>query len=119
DESGLLEYPKFIIEALLQLRIAFRSVAVTLEQTFRAKITQIAFAGDPLWDGILRILRFSEFNLQIAALGDFQSVRDRFRKIAEDFAHFLCRFEIEFRFVTHMVLVLQLFPFSDAMLHIV
>src|SRR5207248_11385509 len=119
DESGLLEYPKFIIEALLQLTIAFRSVAVTLQQTFGAKITQIGFAGDPLWDGILRILRFSEFNLQIAALGDFQSVRDRFRKIAEDFAHFLCRFEIEFRFVTHPVFVLHHFPRADAKHYIV
>jgi len=44
DESGLLEYPKFIIEPLLQLTIRRRSVAVTLLQPFRAKIAQIRFA---------------------------------------------------------------------------
>src|SRR5207244_11139426 len=119
DESGFLEYAKFVVEPLLQLIIRFRSIAEALLQTLRAKLAQKSDARCPLWHGILGVFRFPEFDFQIAPLGNFQRICDRFRKIAKDFAHFVWGFEIELRLVTHTIFVLHHFPGADTKHYVV
>ena len=77
DESGLLEHAQFVGEPLAQLVVDLRALAVTLLESFITKITQITFARLTFRNRIFRIFRFPEFNRDIAALADRQSVRNR------------------------------------------
>ena len=119
DETGLLENLDLTLQTLLNLVIASSALAVTLVQTFLAKFSQITLARFPFRHRILRIFRTAEFQIEMAAFADFERVRDCFRKIAEQFAHFLRRFEIKLRHVMHALLVLHHFAGADAKHHVV
>ena len=83
DKAGFLENAQFIVEPLQKLIVDPGAVAVTLLQAFRAKLAKVTFARKSFRRRILRVFRVPEFDLQIAALRDLQSSRNRFRKIFE------------------------------------
>src|SRR3954470_15465851 len=114
DKTGLLQHAEFVIETSLQLLIRSRPLAITLNESFVAKIPNVLLATLPFRRRILGILRFVELEIQMTALRDSQSIRNRFGKIAKQFAHLLRRFEIELRLVAHPLLVRDHFTGANA-----
>ena len=119
DEAGLLQNIDFIIEALDQLGIGSGAFAVALVQTFVTKFAQICFARFAFGRRILRIFRATEFQLEIAAIRNRDRVRNRLGKIRKQCAHFVRRFEIQLRHVTHATLVRDQLARADANHHVV
>ena len=94
DEAGLLEHTQFIIEPVKQFSVGRCARTVPFAQTLITKLAQITLACFSRRNWILRIFGAPKFKLEMTTLADFESVRNRLRKIAEYFAHFHRRFEI-------------------------
>src|SRR6266576_695277 len=88
-------------------------------QPLVTKLAQITFARFSRWHWILGIFRFPELDFEIATVSDLQRVSNCVWKIAENFAHFRGRFEIEFRLITHSLLVFNFRGSVDAKKNVV
>jgi DNA polymerase-3 subunit alpha len=91
-----------------------RKCMTALPQTFVTKLAQIFFARLPRRRGILRILGAPKLEVEMASLANFERVRNRLGKIAEQLAHLGRRLEIQLRHITHPVFVLHHFARADA-----
>ena len=112
DESSLLQDVELVIEAFDQLGVG--AIAVAFVQTLVAKLTQIRLARFPFRCRVFRVLRFVEFQFQIAAFRNFERVRNRAQMIRKQRPHFRAGFEIQLRRVTHPPFVVHHFSGADA-----
>ena len=92
DKAGFLEDIELVIEPLDQFTLDL--VAEALVQSGIAKFAQINFARFVRRRRILRVFRFSKFQLEIATLRDLDRVRDCLRMIRKKSAHLVRRLKI-------------------------
>ena len=118
NEAGFLDNADFVLQTTPQFGVILGSRTVAFAEPARAQLSQHHFARFAVGKWIPRISQLAKFELEIAALGDLERVRDRLGKIAEQLAHLARRFQIQFRHVTHPSLIAQIFTGTDAQHHI-
>ena len=119
DEPGLLEHAQFVIEPLDQLRISSRALAEAIVQTLVTKLSQIRLARFAFRHRVFRIFRNAKLQREIDAIGDLERIRDRLGMVREKRPHFVRRFEIKLRRITHPPFVLHHLAGADADHHVV
>ena len=120
DEPGLLEHVQFVIEPLDQFRIGSRRV----RRSDRADPCNKARADTPRAfclpaPDIPGYFETPNSSFEIDAIGDLERIRDRLGMIRKKRAHFVRRFEIKLRRITHPPFVLHHLAGADADHHVV
>src|SRR5207249_11441981 len=86
-ETGFFENAYLVIELSNQFRVVRRAFAVAPPETVVTMLAQIFFPRFPGRRRILRILGAPILEVEVTAFANFERVRNRFGKIAEELAH--------------------------------
>ena len=113
---------QFVVETFLQDGVVvYAFLTVAHDKTFLADLAEVFFPGGTVRSGELRIFIRGggiQFDRNVAAFGDTESVVAGFGIILEEFPHFFRGFEIDFRRIAHASGIREHFTHADADMNI-